>query len=597
MMMIVVPDTSVVVDGRFYTYLTTHEIQEIIIPEAVVAEIEHQANVGKSAGVSGLKELLEIRNYTTQRSIPLSFHGRRPSINEIRLAREGEIDELVRLVASDFDAHLVTGDKIQAHVAMSKGINTIFLEPYGLTDSKIEDFFDKTTMSAHLKAGIPVFSKKGRPGAVEVVKSTRILDEKELEEIAIDIIERAKNTRDCFIELDEPGATIVQLREYRIAITKPPFSDRFEITAARPVKKVKLEEYDVSSKLKERLKVAEGILVSGAPGAGKSTFVQAIAEYYNSQGKIVKTMEKPRDLQVSEEITQYTALSGDMAKTGDILLLVRPDFTIFDEMRKTGDFLVFSDLRLAGVGMIGVVHATRTIDAIQRFIGRIELGMIPQIVDTVIHIEGGEIKEIFMLEFKVKTPSGMSVADLARPVIEVYNFDTHELQFEIYTFGEQVVVMEVNKQRSTPASRHKIQALEDEIMRIVPNADIHVEMNGPNRAIVHADPYDVPYIIGKKGKVISKIENKMNIKIDVVEEHPNQSEEIPVHVKALKKYIHLAVDRKYANKTMRFFLDGKEMFTSTTSKKGLVKIEKKSDFGSLLASAKNTKKFIYATLV
>jgi hypothetical protein len=73
-----------------------------------------------------------------------------------------------------------------------------------------------------------------------------------------------------------------------------------------------------------------------------------------------------------EAITQYAPLDGKMENTADILLLVRPDYTIYDELRKTPDFMVFSDMRLAGVGMIGVVHATRAIDAVQRFIGRIE---------------------------------------------------------------------------------------------------------------------------------------------------------------------------------------------------------------------------------
>jgi len=60
-------------------------------------------------------------------------------------------------------------------------------------------------------------------------------------------------------------------------------------------------------------------------------------------------MEDPRDLQVSEEITQYTRLKGSMAKTAEILLLVRPDYTIYDELRRTEDFQVFADMRLAGV--------------------------------------------------------------------------------------------------------------------------------------------------------------------------------------------------------------------------------------------------------
>ena len=84
-------------------------------------------------------------------------------------------------------------------------------------------------------------------------------------------------------------------------------------------------------------------------------------------------MESPRDLQVPAEITQYSPLNGRMEDTADLLLLVRPDYTIYDEVRKTGDFLIFADMRLAGVGMIGVVHATRAVDAIQRLIGRVNL--------------------------------------------------------------------------------------------------------------------------------------------------------------------------------------------------------------------------------
>ena len=78
-----------------------------------------------------------------------------------------------------------------------------------------------------------------------------------------------------------------------------------------------------------------------------------------------------------------------MEKTADVLLLVRPDYTIYDEVRKTRDFEIFADMRLAGVGMIGVVHANRAIDAVQRLIGRVELGVIPQVVDTVIFIDKG----------------------------------------------------------------------------------------------------------------------------------------------------------------------------------------------------------------
>jgi ATPase len=44
--------------------------------------------------------------------------------------------------------------------------------------------------------------------------------------------------------------------------------------------------------------------------------------------------------------------------------------------------------------MIGVVHATRPIEAIQRIIGRVELGMIPSIVYTTIYINEGKVSAI-----------------------------------------------------------------------------------------------------------------------------------------------------------------------------------------------------------
>ena len=110
-------------------------------------------------------------------------------------------------------------------------------------------------------------------------------------------------------------------------------------------------------------KRAEGIIISGPPGSGKSTLASSLAEFYVTKRKIVKTFESPRDLQVPEEVTQYAPLEGSFEKAVDILLLVRPDYTIFDEIRRNRDFQVFADMKLAGVGMIGVVHASSPLDA------------------------------------------------------------------------------------------------------------------------------------------------------------------------------------------------------------------------------------------
>ena len=105
---------------------------------------------------------------------------------------------------------------------------------------------------------------------------------------------------------------------------------------------------------------------------------------------MVKTMEAPRDLQVAQRITQYAPLEGDLEKAAEVIFLVRPDFVIYDEVRRANDFRIFSDVRLAGVGLLGVTHANSGLEAIQRLVGKVELGLISQVLDTVVHIERGK---------------------------------------------------------------------------------------------------------------------------------------------------------------------------------------------------------------
>lgn len=444
------PDANIVING-FLTRLVEGELagSEIVVANAVVAQLEHQAKLGKDSGLSGLAELRRLQELAEQGKIKLSFAGERPSVEQMAGAHFGTIDAVVREIARAQGAALLTSNAVMAEVARIEGLGTKYFEPSRVEEKpRLLRYFDENTMSVHLKARVRPMAKVGRPGRFKV----QVLDEKPLEEaelrvIAREILEFATRDPDGFIEFEREGASMIQFREYRIAITRPPFSDGFEITAVRPVVWVRLEDYRLSEKLKERLRErAEGVIIAGPPGAGKTTFAQALAEFYCLQGKIVKTMESPRDLQVSDEITQYTALEGDMAKTADLLLLVRPDYTIYDELRKTGDFQIFTDMRLAGVGMVGVVHSTRAIDAVQRLIGRVELGMIPMVVDTVIFIKDGEIRQVYSLRSMVKVPYGMREADLARPLIEVLDFETNEPRYEIYTFGEQVVVSDLRRQ-------------------------------------------------------------------------------------------------------------------------------------------------------
>ena len=499
----IVPDTSIIIDAILSEQIKNNEIktEEIIIHEAVLAELEHQANLGKASGFLGLDEIKTLRELAEEHEFKISFLGSRPSAATIRYAKLGEIDAMIRHLAWEMGATLITADKTQARVAEARGIPVkLIVRERAEPKIKVESFFDEKTMSIHLREELPPFAKKGKPGKWEFVKlSNKALTQKELKEIAKEIIEEARLRDDGFIEIEREGSTIVQLGALRIVITKPPFADGWEITAVKPIKQLNLNDYKLSKKLVERLEKAEGILIAGAPGHGKTTFAQALATFYANKNKVVKTVEAPRDLQLGPKITQYAISHGSLEEIHDILLLSRPDYTIFDEIRNTRDFRLFADMRLTGIGMVGVVHATQPIDAIQRFIGRIELGMIPHIIDTVIFIKDGTVNKVYSITMTVKVPSGMTESDLARPVVIVSDFETAKPEYEIYTYGEETVIVPIQETR-TSMQQLAAKAIEDYFKKYSPK--IKAELISQNKAIVYVPEKLIPRIIGKKGKEV-----------------------------------------------------------------------------------------------
>ena len=92
-----VVDTSAVIAKVVTGLIKENNIDgTVLIPHAVISELEYQANKGLEIGFIGLEEIQEIKK---SKKVELEFVGERPKEAQIRLAKSGEIDAMIREIA------------------------------------------------------------------------------------------------------------------------------------------------------------------------------------------------------------------------------------------------------------------------------------------------------------------------------------------------------------------------------------------------------------------------------------------------------------------------------------------------------------------
>ncbi len=438
----------------------------------------------------------------------------------------------------------------------------------------LDQYFSQWVMSVHFVADQPLVKKQWKPGWWEMIKEDTILDPSQMRELISKLHDEIEHLEDAFVEIDKPHSQVLQVWPYRIVVVKPPLTKRIELTAVRPVTTRTLEQYELDEKIQNwLLTTAKWVLITGAPGEGKSTFATAFVNELAKKDVIIKTIESPRDLQVDTSISQYSFSHAPHSEIRDILLLSRPDYTIYDEVRNKEDFLLFKDLRLTGIWLIWVMHATHAIDGVQRMLWTIEMWLIPQIIDTVIFIKAGQINQIFTLEQTVKAPEGMASEDLARPVVVVKDLLTDEPKYEMYSYGESVVVMPLDKMwamsnskknSTTGIGKYAKRWLQDYFRKEL-WSQVAIEIENMSRIRLYVPKSLKARVIGRQWATIQKYEKELWLSIWVKEmsELGWSDSAIPFEINDLNKWkkriLQIKLASEFAHQDITCLVWGKMM--------------------------------------
>ena len=241
-------DTSVLVNGQIGVRAEAGELRncEVIVPQVVVDELYSLAEQHRRQGWAGLETLREISEGD---AITVTIHG-----NHAAPEDAGRVAGMVVDTAKRLRATLYTSDRLQQLAAQAEGVDaTLLRSEVRREDLGFVQYFDSDTMSVHLKEGMPPAAKRGGPGSfIMVTLDDQTLERADLERMA-DRIADAGRGKGGMIEIEKPGALVVQYEDYRIAVTRPPFSESVEITVVHPLVQMSLDDYDLSEELMERL--------------------------------------------------------------------------------------------------------------------------------------------------------------------------------------------------------------------------------------------------------------------------------------------------------------------------------------------------------
>jgi len=166
------------------------------------------------------------------------------------------------------------------------------------------------------------------------------------------------------------------------------------------------------------------------------------------------------------------------------------------------------------------------------------------------------------------------------------------LEYEIYTFGEENVIVPVSKKaKKIGIEKLAEEKIKDTFRRFDPNAE--VEILSENSIKVKVDKQNISSIIGRGGSTIKDLEKILQVHIDVIEkdsyELTNSNSGLPFDFSESRTFMTLTVEKQHAGFHANIYVNDNYLTSSRIGRNGQIKIPKRSSISKRLMKVANSK--------
>ena len=164
---------------------------------------------------------------------------------------------------------------------------------------------------------------------------------------------------------------------------------------------------------------------------------------------------------------------------------------------------------------------------------------------------------------------------------------------EIYSYGEETVVVPVSETATqmTGAKKLAADAIEKAMQKFTDQ--MKVEMPSEHKAIVYVPKQYIAGIIGKEGKNIMQMEEKLGIGLDIrelgaedaAEASKPAGDEVHHELNIVSKYIEIHLGEKMKGQDIDIYVAKEYLATFNIGKKGIIRIKKSNPLGKAIMNA------------